>query len=502
VNTNPILRTFAACGALSLLVMAGGCDVPSFFDPGETAATRGNFREPLVVKIVSELDPSREEGTQDFSSAQPPKPEDLISEAADYLVGPNDLLQITIYNLEGAGLQTVKQTRVSGTGNIALPYLSSVVRAEGLTEIELQQAITDAYKKAQVVEDANVSVSVVEARNRAYSVLGSVARPGLYVITDENFRILDALTQAGDSNSPFLEDLYIIRQVGAGIKHEPMAPGSTTGPTTRPTKGGGGAGGAGTQPADELAPPQSNSRVLPKVMKKAVLLQAQAEPAEGTAPISPEIAAAEEDSAVRVGRIDGKEVVVDPGEAAAQTQATADSMSAASDSSKPFEFNEPPTPENIRIIKIPLAKLRAGQYQWNIPVRPRDTIIIPPGQVGFYYMNGHVLTTGAYAFSGQKVTLMQAVAAARGLDGLAIPQRTEVVRRISPTENMFYRVDLAKIFAGDAPDIYLKPNDQINVGTNFLAPFLASIRGGFRMTYGFGFLYDKNFAYDDNSQNR
>ena len=27
------------------------------------------------------------------------------------------------------------------------------------------------------------------------------------------------------------------------------------------------------------------------------------------------------------------------------------------------------------------------------------------------------------------------------------------------------------------------------------APFLAAFRGAFRMTYGLGFLYDRNFAY-------
>ena len=32
------------------------------------------------------------------------------------------------------------------------------------------------------------------------------------------------------------------------------------------------------------------------------------------------------------------------------------------------------------------------------------------------------------------------------------------------------------------------------VGTNALAPFVAALRGAFRITYGFGFLYDRNFA--------
>jgi hypothetical protein len=38
------------------------------------------------------------------------------------------------------------------------------------------------------------------------------------------------------------------------------------------------------------------------------------------------------------------------------------------------------------------------------------------------------------------------------------------------------------------------------VGTNAIAPFLAAFRAGFRITYGFGFIYDRNF-YDQNNNN-
>ena len=166
---------------------------------------------------------------------------------------------------------------------------------------------------------------------------------------------------------------------------------------------------------------------------------------------------------------------------------------------EPFAFNEPTAPE-MRVIRVPLSKLRNGDLQYNVAIRPRDVIMIPPGLVGFYYMHGHIANTGAYQFSGQKVTLTQAIAAARGLDGLAIPQRTDIIRRIGPNEEMYVRVNVAKIFAGKRPDLFLKPDDTVSVGTNFLAPFLAAVRGGFRMTYGFGFLYDRNFAVDEDQQ--
>jgi hypothetical protein len=66
---------------------------------------------------------------------------------------------------------------------------------------------------------------------------------------------------------------------------------------------------------------------------------------------------------------------------------------------------------------------------------------------------------------------------------------------------LFVRVDLPKIFAGEAPDFYLRPYDTVNVGTNAFMPFLTSLRGAFRFTYGFGFIYDRNY-YDQYQQTR
>ena len=55
-------------------------------------------------------------------------------------------------------------------------------------------------------------------------------------------------------------------------------------------------------------------------------------------------------------------------------------------------------------------------------------------------------------------------------------------------------INLEDIFRGEEPDTFLKPNDIISVGTDVRAPFYAVMRNAFRMTYGFGFIYDRNFA--------
>jgi len=161
-----------------------------------------------------------------------------------------------------------------------------------------------------------------------------------------------------------------------------------------------------------------------------------------------------------------------------------------------FEFNQPPLPAHTRIIRIPYQALRNGDLNYNIAIRPHDVIMVQPLPVGVYYVYGHVARPGVFTLAGQKVTIKQAIGGAGMFDELGIPQRGEIIRRVRPNHEVFVRIDLDKIFAGEEPDIYLKPDDQINVGTNAVAPFLAAVRGAFRLTYGFGFLYDRNFAYD------
>jgi hypothetical protein len=63
-------------------------------------------------------------------------------------------------------------------------------------------------------------------------------------------------------------------------------------------------------------------------------------------------------------------------------------------------------------------------------------------------------------------------------------------------------VNLAAIFAGLEDDFILRDEDVLNVGTHIVAPFLFVIRNSFRFTYGFGFVYDRNFADKDAYSNR
>lgn len=461
------------------LLLAGGCETQSFLAP---QAGMGHLKpDPLTSPILDSLNVGLDESEAEYVTARDVTEEDQKLSTADYKISANDVIQVTINDLQGPGQSTVKTPRVTETGKISLDYLPQPLQAKGLTEQQLERAIVDAYREANVIQNANVSVQVVEARGRQFSAVGAVGAPGQYVIYETDFRLLDALTVAkGVSFQPGIEYLYVIRRVTPGDTDAGNS--STSNTTTSPT----------TAPAnDPLAPQSLNSLKRTSVMLNRVAQDAATAPTDG--------GAAPEGGIVVV---DGKPLVINPGTAATAPvivdQPTAETITPPTTQER-FEFNELKEPSDRIVIRVPYKELTKLKLRYNIVIRPGDLILVPDAQQGIYYMDGNVQSPGAFQLGGSRVTLTQAVASARGLNEVAWPSRTEIVRRLPGDRQVFVRVDLAKIYSGEQPDIYLKPDDRVNVGTNAVAPFLAAIRNGFRITYGFGFLYDRNFAPQRNN---
>ena len=151
-----------------------------------------------------------------------------------------------------------------------------------------------------------------------------------------------------------------------------------------------------------------------------------------------------------------------------------------------------------RLIRIPADKLLfAGDPRYNIVIKPGDSVFVPVDIVGECSIMGNVNRAGFINITGRPITLKQAIAAAGGLGPLAWPKRCEIVRRIGREKEEIVMVDLDKIASGEQPDFFIKPHDLINVGTHATARWRAVLRNAFRATYGFGFVYDRNFANKD-----
>src|SRR5687767_13630583 len=194
--------------ALGGLWVFGGCK--SHLDQSELVRHEG---DRLVVPILHSIDPI-DEGDQEFTNASDVKQADLKVIVSDYRVGPNDFLSISVQDPLAGGLETVRSARVSETGMLSLPNLPDPIRVAGMTELELQRAIIARYRESGIIQNAQVTVTVAEARQRTFSITGAIARPGQYVILESDFRLLNALVQAGDTTQ-VVENLYVIRKIAS-----------------------------------------------------------------------------------------------------------------------------------------------------------------------------------------------------------------------------------------------------------------------------------------------
>jgi hypothetical protein len=158
----------------------------------------------------------------------------------------------------------------------------------------------------------------------------------------------------------------------------------------------------------------------------------------------------------------------------------------------------PPSMYATRIIEVDYQELVKGDPNLDVVIRPGDKIYVEPPETGFLYIDGEINRIGVYELQNTngRLTLSRFVSAAGGLAPTAIPNRVDLVRMLGSDREATIRIDLAAIRNRAEPDIYLQANDHVIIGTNLTATPLAVIRNGFRMTYGFGFLLDRNFGND------
>lgn len=98
------------------------------------------------------------------------------SAAEDYRIGPQDLLEISVFEAP----ELNRAVRVSASGEISIPLVGAV-QASGLTpkalEFVLQELLRRTYMK-----DPHVSVFMKEMQSHPVSVFGAVKKPGVFQI--------------------------------------------------------------------------------------------------------------------------------------------------------------------------------------------------------------------------------------------------------------------------------------------------------------------------------
>jgi len=127
--------------------------------------------------------------------------------AADYGVGPGDILEITVFGNDDLSRTPTVQT----SGVIALPLLGEVPVA-GLNAGDIQRKVTALLGKDYLV-NPQVEVKVKEYHSRYVSLVGEVNSPGRKPLKGCT-RLIDVLIEAGGFNSRASGEVTITRRDG------------------------------------------------------------------------------------------------------------------------------------------------------------------------------------------------------------------------------------------------------------------------------------------------
>jgi polysaccharide export outer membrane protein len=109
----------------------------------------------------------------------------------------------------------------------------------------------------------------------------------------------------------------------------------------------------------------------------------------------------------------------------------------------------------------------------NIPIFPRDTIIVP--RVGVIYLLGAFKNQGAVPLTQNSPMTLMKVAALTGGSGFEGKQSDLRIIRSVGTSRQVIRVDLSKVVKGQAPDPVLEAEDIVFLPTNAMK---AAIKSG------------------------
>jgi len=125
-------------------------------------------------------------------------------------IGANDLIAISVYSSP----ELTRTVRVGADGDVRLPMLPKPVHAEGLMPAELEKAVAESLKAAQLLVDPLVTVTIVEYQSRPISVMGAVRKPLTFQATGK-VTLLEALAKA-EGLAPDAGYEILVSRPGAG----------------------------------------------------------------------------------------------------------------------------------------------------------------------------------------------------------------------------------------------------------------------------------------------
>ncbi|TMI79645.1 MAG: hypothetical protein E6H04_10240 [Bacillati bacterium ANGP1] len=360
---------------------------------------------------------------------------------AGYLLGPGDLLEISVWGYPDLTRQGV----VGPDGEIALPLIG-MIRTAGVSVERLTALIAKAY--AEFIIDPHVVVTIKEYRKLHVSVLGQVAHPGSYDLP-LGTRLLDLVAAGGGpTEAAALGEAQLLRPGLPAVRVD----------LTRAMAG---------EPEVNAPLAGGETLVVPEDLTSFVTVQGEV---------------------VRPGRyrLKGAMRVLDAlmiaGGLTERASVTQASLARASGKTEPLLLE---------------GLLLHQEMDRNIPLTPGDVLFIPEEVDNKIYVIGDVRNPGVFPVKGH-VTLLQAIAMAGGPEqrGPGTAASAFVVRRNGntpqevtagparvtalPNGHALITADLKAITRDPSRDIPVQPGDVLVLPMTGVGAFqvIASVLAG------------------------
>jgi len=192
------MRHLVTLPLIAILALASGC---------ATHGRRAITKTPLTAQHLSETAAFSDDESRDLVR----QTRHLISlKETDYLVGPDDVLEISIFEWELSDETKTLEFRVSETGVIPVPSLGAV-KVGGKSIQQIQADIEQQLEQEGVLQNPRVGVAVKEYRSRRIAVIGEVNAPGVYAIHENVTTLMEMLTLAGGPTSGAGQIAYVLR---------------------------------------------------------------------------------------------------------------------------------------------------------------------------------------------------------------------------------------------------------------------------------------------------
>lgn len=154
-----------------------------------------------------------EQGANTVQAPAGPAGLDSLAAVADsYILGPGDVIEVTVVGQE----EYKARVQVQSDGSVQLPYLNAVPAAN-IPVLDFQADVARRLREGGYYTNPAVSVIVASYASRYVVVLGEVSRPGLLPI-DRSYRLSEIIARAGGINAAGLDTVSLTRENGEQLQ--------------------------------------------------------------------------------------------------------------------------------------------------------------------------------------------------------------------------------------------------------------------------------------------